>query len=281
MSVGLLRKMYVEGVINPPSFVLDNLCLLCYGGSIAYGCATPESDIDLIGVTIPPQSYIYPMVIHGFDPIPTFDDFQQHHIQYEDKEYDIKIYSIQRLFKLAMDGNPNILDFTSCEEQYVLFQNSTGTYLRQHAHLFFSKQCVTKYLGFAINHIKSNENRIKSGDFPASRKHLFETYGYDTKDLGHCIRALLSLKDMLIEQKYEPARHAQTIIDIRAGKYTFNQILELYQNLREEIKSLEQKSTLRDTPNKLLIRSILVDCIHNTSRDLTNESTKLLAEANS
>lgn len=260
--MNIVEELYNQKLITPPYFAVNKLCLLCIGGSIAYKCNVGTSDQDIIGVCIPPYTYIHPTQIFGYDDIPVFDDYQQHHINYNGIEYDVKIYNITRIFKLAEDGNPNILDFILSSDETVLFQNEIGKYIRDNAHSFLSKQCVSKYLGFAKNHFVSMENRIKSGQYPEKRKHLFEQYGFDTKDISHCLRCMMSLKDMLVDGVYEPARYGDMMRMVRTGKYTYEQCKEMYQQLLTEIRSLEQSSTLREKPNHDFIRSILVKCLH-------------------
>ncbi len=79
-----LKRFKKEKLITPPSWLLDNCQLLVKMGSEAYGVSTNESDIDVYGFCIPPTKYIFPHVdglIHGFDKIPGFDQWQQHHIK--------------------------------------------------------------------------------------------------------------------------------------------------------------------------------------------------------
>lgn len=78
------------------------LVLLVTHGSHAYGLATPESDLDLKGMTIPPREYF-----HGFSNV-----FEQA----ESKEPDMVVYDIRKFFKLAAECNPNIIEVLWCDE---------------------------------------------------------------------------------------------------------------------------------------------------------------------
>lgn len=259
--MNILNELYQNKLITPPPFVVDNICLLSIGGSFAYGCSTDNSDVDLIGVCIPPIEYIQPKGILGFDEMPKFDEYQQHHIKYENKEYDVKVYSIARLFKLALDGNPNMLDIISTPDYTVLEENSVGNKLRANKDLFYSKDCVKRFLGFANNHFRSMENRIKSGEYPSKRRHLFEKFGYDTKDAGHCLRALLSIEQILLHGTYEINQFGPIIKDVREGKYPYGLFKDMCEKTTESVKRLKENSTLRDKPDVPQIRALLVDLL--------------------
>lgn len=259
--MNILEELYKNELIDPPDFCLSGLHLLCIGGSIAYKCNTDWSDQDLLGVVVPPSDYLFPTGIYGYDQYPKFDDYQKHHIEYDGIEYDIKLYSIVRLFRLAEDGNPNILDFLASSNDTVLYSTPIGDLLRNNISLFLSKQCIAKYLGFSYSHFQSMKNHIKSGKYPNKRKHLFNLYGYDTKDASHILRCLLALKDILINHVYSPDAHGEYIKGIRDGKFSYEKIKELRNALICEIKDLEQISTLQEKPNKVAIRSLLVKCL--------------------
>lgn len=259
--MNILDELRNEKLIEPPRFVVSNLCLLCYGGSTAYNCATNNSDIDLLGICLPHREYLYPQGICGFDEIPVFNDFQAHHIKYKDKEYDIKVYSLPRLFRLAMDGNPNILDFIASNESNVIFTTEAGTRIRENAHLFFSKNCISRYIGFSTAHFKSMQNRITSKKYPENRMHLYENYGYDTKDASHIIRCLMSLEELLLDRTYDPGKNGSLILDIKNGKYTYTEILDMKCMLIDSINTIETYTKLQEKPDEEKIRTLLKHCI--------------------
>jgi predicted nucleotidyltransferase len=260
--MNIIEQLYQEKLIDPPKFCLDNLVLLSIVGSYSYGTSTDLSDQDLIGVVIPPKSYIYPQgLIHGYDNIPTFENYVNHHIPFQGKEYDITFYSIVKLFKLAENGNPNILDWILAPEDCVLVTSKIGKLIRDSAQQFMSKRSIPNYFGFSHNHITSMKNRIKSGVYPEKRKILYERFGYDCKDLAHSVRCLLSLKDMLLYGTYDVRKHAELIKQVRGGSLTFEQGEAIVVGLEEEIKRIKDTSTLRDEPDHNQIRNLLLQCL--------------------
>lgn len=257
----IIAELEQAGLITPPSFLSANICLLSIGGSYSYGTSNDTSDIDIIGTVIPTRDMVFSTKIQGFDDIPKFEDYQQHHIQYNGKEYDIKIYSLVKLFKLASAGNPNILDFIKSPDHCILYSNKVGDEIRRFGDNFMSKSSIDKYFGFSYNHLKSAEGRIKSGVYPDKRKDLWEKFGYDTKDIAHCIRCLLSLNDMLMYQSYNVARHANYIKSIRNGNLSFEKAKIVIENIKTFIKEYEKYSPLRETVDKDLVRSKLLELL--------------------
>lgn len=270
----ILTELKNANLINPPEYVLDNLCLLSFGGSISYGVNTPDSDIDLIGFYIPPIEYIYQPGIYNFDKINVAEVYSVHHIQYNRKSYDITIYPITNLFKLALDGNSIILDFLVSSSEYIIYENDIGTDIRDNAFTFLSKKCVPKFLGFATSELASVEKRLidwnnyidnKDVSFlskiPASRIPLYQNFKYDTKHMGNLVRLIASLNDILTRRHYCPSDYSENIRKVRNGEYKFEDIKKTFLAVKETIPELERSSKLQDEPDRDKIRNLLVNSI--------------------
>lgn len=270
----ILTELKNAKLINPPNYVLSNICLLSYSGSISYGVDTPDSDIDLIGFYIPPREYIYQTGIYNFDKPNIAEVYTVHHIRYNGKSYDITIYPITNLFKLALDGNPSILDFLLSSSKYIVYENDVGANIWNNACKFLSKKCVSKFLGFATSELNSTERVLKTyqdyivcnapsflKNIPTSRLHLYEKYGYDTKNTGHIVRMMASLDDILTREHYCPSNYATEVLEVRNGKYTFEEIKKTFLKVKETIPELEKNSKLQDEPDREKIRKLLVNSI--------------------
>lgn len=272
MSKDILYNMKSQGLIAPKDYVLDNLCLLSFGGSISYGVSTPESDTDLIGFYVPPTDHIYQPGIYGFDKPNIADVFTAQHIMFEGMSYDITLYPIQQIFKLAYDGNPNIIDFLVSDRKYVVYFNLIGFKVIDNARLFLSKKCVARYLGFSTSELST----IKKGmDKYSGLKHLddielkkdlpryglYRKYGYDVKAAGNMIRLCCSLDVLLKVGYYCPSDYNEDIRSVRNGEYSFDDLSRLVLAFKEEVKNKEEESSLVDEPNLTEVRNVLEDCI--------------------
>jgi predicted nucleotidyltransferase len=156
----IIDRLTDQKLIHPPKWLATNLVFLTEFGSAAYGTQQDNSDHDLAGIVIPPKQIIFPHlagVIRGFgNQGQSFDQWQETHIKDGDsrKEYDFSVYSIVKIFELARDGNPNILDMIFTPETCVQHITSVGQLIRDNRTKFLSKQIYQKFRGYAYAQIK-------------------------------------------------------------------------------------------------------------------------------
>lgn len=126
------------------SWVPQRTIFLTRAGSHAYGLATPESDIDLRGVVIPPKEY--------------FLGFAQRFEQAESTDPDLLIYDIRKFFRLAAACNPSIVELLWTEAEEHLLVTSLGERLLESRSLFLSRRARHTFSGYAVAQLK----RIKT-----------------------------------------------------------------------------------------------------------------------
>lgn len=84
----------------------------------------------------------------------------------------------------------------------------------------------------------------------AARSELEEKHGFDTKHAMHLVRLLRMGKEALTEGIINVHRSdAAELLDIRNGKWTYEEILEYANELNEEVKRLADTSYLPKTPD--------------------------------
>jgi len=84
---------------------------------------------------------------------------------------------------------------------------------------------------------------------------------YDTKNLSHCVRLLYTVKDIILGNGLILNRSEKDqLIDIRNGKYSYEEIIELASNLEEEVKKLfeENKIGLPREVNQKQLQKLLL-----------------------
>jgi predicted nucleotidyltransferase len=198
----------------------SRLILKVVSGSRAYGTEVEESDIDYRGVVIPPKSY--------FLGLETFE-------QYESKDPDVVYYHIKKFLRLALKGNPNILELVFTDIYEVL--DEFGQRLIDMREQFLTQRCATAYMGFATSQLKKMRNVAVS----TSRNY---------KCAMHMVRLCRTGIEVLRDGKLLVRRpDAADLVEIRNGKYTLEEVLEYGEHLLEDMKGVAKTSMLPKEPD--------------------------------
>lgn len=126
-------------------WIKDNTIFLTVHGSHSYGLATPTSDIDIRGMTIPPSEYFF-----GFNK--TFDNL------IASDPYDMQVFNVVKFFALTSQGNPNTLELIFTEEEDHILVTKLGRLLLDNRDKFLSRNLKERYIGYA----KAQAHRIKN-----------------------------------------------------------------------------------------------------------------------
>ena len=144
--------LYAKFLMDHPeySFLEDNvrlgnnICLLGYGGSIAYGTNTPESDIDIRGIALNPAQEI----LIG-------KDFEQ----VCDTATDTTVYSFNKMIHLLTQCNPNTIEILGLKQDHYLILDSIGSRLLKNREIFLSKECYKTFGGYAYAQLRRLDNK--------------------------------------------------------------------------------------------------------------------------
>src|SRR5205085_1468291 len=99
-------------------------------------------------------------------------------------DLDLVIYSMHKFLRLALKGNPQIMEMFFIKK-YV-YVNALGTHLQELAPYVVSKQAGKAYLGY----MQAQRQRLNGerGGKDVNRPELVEKYGFDTKYAMHVVR---------------------------------------------------------------------------------------------
>lgn len=112
----------------------DNIILLTFGGSYAYGTNTDTSDVDIRGCAL-----------NSKEEILTNKNFEQ----FVNEETDTTVYAFNKLITLLSNCNPNTIEIVGCKPEHYFYLSPIGQELIDNRHLFLSKKCIHSFGGYA------------------------------------------------------------------------------------------------------------------------------------
>lgn len=142
----------------------DHMLFECVTGSTLYGMATPESDVDVRGVCLPPMR----AMLDPFESFRVKDGYEG-----EDKA----VYALAEFMKLCADNNPNLLELLFVPAQFTLRTSPQWKMLLEHRHLFLSKNVKHRFLGYAFAQMKAIERHREWFINPPAHKPAREEFG--------------------------------------------------------------------------------------------------------
>jgi len=142
--------------------VHKNKILEMVTGSHLYGTNTESSDIDQMGVFIPPIDYYFGL--KKLDEVDLSIVSKDESGKNTSDAEDIKFYSLNKFVKLAMENNPNILSQLFVNENNILYKNDIGQQLLDIKHLFPWKGLSQKYIGYAISQMHKMHIKVSNYD---------------------------------------------------------------------------------------------------------------------
>lgn len=167
----------------------DNIHLLVYGGSKAYGTNLPTSDTDIRGIaTNPPVNIL------------TYNDFDT----FTHPGTDTVIYSLDKILYLLADCNPNTIEILFTRDEDILYIDDIGKLLRANRNIFLSKKCIHTFGGYANQQLyrlrqkslsalppeEYNEHIAKT--ISGMKQHLLQRYGIDTINIINTPQGLVA-----------------------------------------------------------------------------------------
>ncbi len=175
-----VAQLAKEELISPPRWLASNIQYEVIHGSQAYGTNVDNSDLDIYGWCIPPRAFVFPYGsishIYGFGTPPaTFEQFQQQHVETDETNYDMSIYSIVKFISLCMDNNPNMLDALFVPRDCILHITPIGEMVRDKRREFLHKGSYHKFKNYALSQIQKMQSKNVTG----KRKAIVEKYGFD------------------------------------------------------------------------------------------------------
>jgi predicted nucleotidyltransferase len=213
-------------------FFGNNIMLLALAGSQAYGTSVEGSDLDIRGVCYENKSTLL-----GLDKFET----------YRSNTTDTVIYGFKKLVTMLCSCNPNVLEIIGTHPDQILLLTEEGKMLRNNLNLFITQAAGASYGGFA----KQQEKEFA--------KMFSEDHPKKFKSAMHLIRVVTMGIEML-EGKglhvYRPDR--EYLLDIRNGKYTQAELLDMYTELSNKFTYAKEHTSLPKEPDMKKVEELVI-----------------------
>jgi hypothetical protein len=177
----------------------------------------------------------------------------------EQKEPDVQVHPLRKFCRLALQGNPNILEILFASGGYWHEDQDDAFFVPflDNRHKFLSQRVRQTHVGYAMSQL----SRVVDGKSPASqsRKELMNEFGYDTKYAMHTARLLIQGQNILIEKDFNPTLWGgdlEMLKGILAGEWDKQEFIEWAQDKITYVEELV--SDLPQEPDTKFIEELLI-----------------------
>lgn len=199
----------------------DNICLLGYGGSYAYGANVEDSDVDIRGIALNSKEELF-----------TDSCFEQ----IVDNTTDTTIYSLNKIFKLLMNCNPNVIEMLGLKEYFIL--TDIGQVLVNNASIFLSKRCIYTFGGYASSQLKRLENKtFTTVDQTKQEEYILRSIEYSLQDFCSKYGIDYSSFRCYTEVSNKENFDTEIFIDWNINKIPIRDVQDFFNSANQVIKS--------------------------------------------
>lgn len=253
-------------------FIKDNLLYETIVGSHAYGCNTPESDLDIIGIFMDRHQDLYPQnygMILGFDNLKRFESKE---LKGEDKRLlldtgktcEAEWHSLTNFFYLAgIKGSPNTVECLFTRNNLVTVGSNIGYILRDNRRLFLSARTFHAFKGYLFSQLhRIRQGYLKHKADNSKRQYLIDQFQFDVKMAYHTLRLANELEQLLTTNDLDLMQNREECIAMREGRWgTFEKLEDHLNKKLEALELLLLKGLVPMQPREAELHQLLLNCI--------------------
>ena len=140
----LTEKLNVSGHVS-------SIGVIAYGGSLAYGLANDDSDVDLRGFALPTATDI--LKLRDFEQVETADGV------------DATIHSLHKVTGLLLACNPNVVELLGLPDDAILVRSDIYDEMVANKDAYLSRRAASTFGGYATAQLRRIENAMsRDGD---------------------------------------------------------------------------------------------------------------------
>lgn len=209
----------------------NNIALIGLGGSHAYGTNREDSDVDIRGVATNSSNYIL-----------TGRDFEQ----VVDVPTDTTIYSVDKLFKLLCQCNPNTIELLGLKPDHYLYKNKIGEMILDNKHLFLSKVAIHSFGGYANDQLRRMENKSNAVSTPLKKEEGI------VKSIQNAMYTIASKHALMPDDALSiyvdgDDNNADIFMDVTLTHYPLRDYCGVYAELNQIVKEYKKGNNHRNT----------------------------------
>lgn len=220
---------------------------LVLAGSRLVGIEGPDSDYDYVGALVEPRRYRI-----GLDNYTQGKNAQRGFEQHETHgpEFEGTVYSLWKLVTMFAECNPTILALLFAEP----IRDDHGINTPEFRSMVVSKKAGHRFMKYMEAQRKS---MIGQRAKHVNRQALVDAHGFDTKFAGHILRLgyqgieYLTTGSITLPMPDESltAGSRLNVLDVRAGRWTMEQVLAEAEALEFRLQLAYESSSLPEDPN--------------------------------
>ncbi len=225
-------------------------------GSQMYGTNTQDSDEDFMGVCIPPKDFV--IGLGKFEQFEERTNSSSSGVGNTKDDKDFVVYSLIKYFHLLAEGNPSLIETLFVPEKCIQHKTEFGQRILTNKEIFLSLRIKHRFGGYAY----SQKWKMLSQNRIGSRKEIFDKYGFDCKFASHTIRLMLFGIELLKEGNLTlPTHHNNLLLDIKRGKYSLQEIMEMFEVYERQLELSYINSNLPSKPDYEKINELQISLL--------------------
>jgi len=219
----ITKKEY--GFLDTYEHLKGKLIFLTFGGSHAYGTATPDSDVDVRGCAFNSKADLIGM-----------SEFEQ----VVETNTDTTIYSFNKLISLLVNTNPNTIEMLGCKPEHYVLYSPVAQEMIDNRKMFLSQRAANSFGNYANQQLRRLQNAVARDSLtqPDKEKHI----------LNSVKSAMLSFNEryerfpegaieVYLDRSDNKDFDVEMYVDVNLKKYPLRDYRSLWSEMTEVIKA--------------------------------------------